>query len=98
MSQFVTKHQITECLNLKESTLKKYRLRGEWIEGIHWVRINSRCTRYNLHLIQDWIHNRHNPAAHQQAIAHYQQELLGYQQHSLTNLPQRPAAESRPSL
>ena len=38
--------------------LKKYRLQGDCIEGIHWVRINSRCVRYNLELIQDWLPNR----------------------------------------
>ncbi|MEO0759516.1 MAG: hypothetical protein AAFY78_21885 [Cyanobacteria bacterium J06648_16] len=58
---------------------KKYRLNGEWIEGLHWVRLNSRCIRYNLELIQDWLHNRENPTAHMRAIAIYQQQLLSNQ-------------------
>ncbi|NMF85818.1 hypothetical protein, partial [Nodosilinea sp. P-1105] len=58
------------------------RLQGDWIEGIHWVRINSRCVRYNLELIQDWLHNRENPAAHLQAIETYQKGLLSNQPQS----------------
>ena len=55
MLLFVNKRTASERLNLSGSTLKKYRLQGDWIEGIHWVRINSRCVRYNLELIQDWL-------------------------------------------
>ncbi|WP_231936249.1 MULTISPECIES: helix-turn-helix transcriptional regulator [Fischerella] len=61
MFKFVSKQQASEHLNLSFATLKKYRLDGTWIEGIHWVRINSRCVRYNLELIQDWLQNRHDP-------------------------------------
>ncbi|MGJ3252525.1 MAG: hypothetical protein ACFE0J_15570 [Elainellaceae cyanobacterium] len=82
MVQFVTKQQASQCLNLSSSTLKKYRLQGEWIEGIHWVRINSRCVRYNIELIKDWLHNRSNPTAHMRAIAAYQESLLSYQKKS----------------
>jgi CHAD domain-containing protein len=78
MQLFVNKHQASECLSLSGSTLKKYRLNGEWIEGIHWVRINSRCVRYNLELLKDWLHNRDNPKAHIWAIEVYQQGLLSY--------------------
>ena len=80
MLLFVNKRTASERLNLSDSTLKKYRLQGEWIEGIHWVRINSRCVRYNLELIEDWLHNRGNPNAHQKAIQTYQQGLLSNQQ------------------
>jgi hypothetical protein len=79
MLLFVSKRKASECLNLSDSTLKKYRLKGDWIEGIHWVRINSRCVRYNLALIQDWLHNRGNPNAHLKAIQTYQQGLLSNQ-------------------
>jgi tRNA(His) 5'-end guanylyltransferase len=82
MLLFVTKRQASECLNLSPETLKRYRLQGEWIEGIHWVRINSRCVRYNLELIKDWLHNRTNPNAHRRAIATYQESLLSYQKPS----------------
>ena len=76
MLAFANKHRASEQLNLSYSTLKKYRLAGDWIEGIHWVRINSRCVRYNLELIQDWLHNRDNPKAHMRAIEVYRQGLL----------------------
>ena len=79
MKLFVNKRQASECLSLSGSTLKKYRLNGEWIEGVHWVRINSRCVRYNLELIKDWLHNRDNPKAHMRAIETYQQSLLSNQ-------------------
>ena len=82
MFLFVSKKTASECLNLSESTLKKYRLKGDWIEGIHWVRLNSRCIRYNLVLIQDWLHNRGNPTAHLQAIETYQKSLLSNQRKS----------------
>lgn len=82
MVQFVDKRKATETLSLSGETLKKYRLQGEWIEGIHWVRINSRCVRYNLELIQDWFHNRHDPAAHMRAIEVYQANLLSNQKKS----------------
>ncbi|MEL6606216.1 MAG: hypothetical protein AAFP20_23660 [Cyanobacteria bacterium J06614_10] len=79
MLLFVSKRKASECLNLSGSTLKKYRLNGEWIEDLHWVRINSRCVRYNLELIKDWLHNRNDPAAHRRAIEVYQQSLLSNQ-------------------
>jgi CHAD domain-containing protein len=79
MQLFVNKRQASECLSLSSSTLKKYRLNGEWIEGIHWVRINSRGVRYNLELLKDWVRNRGNPNAHMKAIEIYQQGLLSSQ-------------------
>jgi tRNA(His) 5'-end guanylyltransferase len=82
MLLFVSKRTVTEYLNLSNSTLKKYRLNGEWIEGIHWVRLNSRCIRYNLELIKDWLHNRENPKAHMRAISTYEKTLLSNQKQS----------------
>ena len=89
MLLFVSKRQATECLNLSGSTLKKYRLNGDWIEGIHWVRLNSRCVRYNLELIQDWLHNRENPTAHMRAISAYQQQLLSNQKRTKSSTKHR---------
>ncbi|WP_228040979.1 hypothetical protein [Nodosilinea sp. LEGE 07088] len=59
--------------------MRRYRVQGLLIEGVHWVRVNSRCIRYNLELIKDWLHNRHDPAAHQRAIEIYQASLLSNQ-------------------
>lgn len=79
MFQFVNKQQASLQLNFSFATLKKYRLDGTWIEGTHWVRINSRCIRYNLELIQDWLHNRHDPIAHHRAIDLYHSSLASNQ-------------------
>jgi CHAD domain-containing protein len=87
MLLFISKRQASECLNLSSTTLKKYRLNGEWIEGLHWVRINSRCVRYNLELIKDWLHNRSDPAVHLRAVELYQQTLLSSQKLSRTKKP-----------
>lgn len=82
MFQFVTKQQASSVLNLSFSTLKKYRLDGTWIEGTHWVKVNSRCIRYNLELIQDWFHNCHDPIAHHRAIDLYHAGLVSNQKRS----------------
>ena len=91
MLLFVNKRQISECLNLSGATLKKYRLQGDWIEGIHWVRINSRCIRYNLELIKDWLSNRNDLTAHQRAIAAYEATLLSHRK-----LSEKKPAKSSP--
>jgi hypothetical protein len=62
-----------------EFTMKCYPANGKWIEEVHWVRLNSRCIRYNLELIQDWAHNCHDPIAHQRAIQVDQTSLLSNQ-------------------
>lgn len=79
IAHFASKQEAAQYLQLSGTTLKRYRLQGLLIEGIHWVRINSRCIRYNLDLIQDWLQNRHDPIAHQRAIEVYQANLLSNQ-------------------
>ena len=69
--QFVTKYTISELLKLSPETLKKYRLDGRLVEGIHWIRVNPRVVRYNLPLVQDWFQNQSDPQAHQRAIENY---------------------------
>jgi hypothetical protein len=79
MVAFVSKRYLARSLMLNGDTLKKYRQQGDWLEGIHWVQINSRCIRYNLELIQDWLYNRNDPASHRRAIERYQSSLLSNQ-------------------
>jgi hypothetical protein len=79
MTQFVSKQELSQHLKLSDTTLKRYRLSGIWIEGVHWIRVNSRCTRYNLDLIDDWMNNLNNPSAHRHAIATYKASLLSGQ-------------------
>jgi hypothetical protein len=76
VTRFVGKGEATRCLNVSDTTLKRYRLQGLLMEGVHWVRLNSRCIRYNLDLLQDWVQNRDNPLAHQRAIDIYKAGLL----------------------
>ena len=82
MANFADKQEASKVLKLSGTTLKLYRLQGLLIEGIHWVRLNSRCIRYNLDLIQDWLHNRHDPVAHQRAIEVYLSNLMSNQKKS----------------
>jgi tRNA(His) 5'-end guanylyltransferase len=89
MTHFASKQEASQYLKLSGTTLKRYRLQGLLIEGIHWVRINSRCIRYNLDLIQDWLHNRHDPIAHQRAIESYQTSLLSNQKKNRGKSPNK---------
>jgi tRNA(His) 5'-end guanylyltransferase len=89
MTHFASKQEASQYLNLSGTTLKRYRLQGLLIEGIHWVRINSRCIRYNLDLIQDWLHNRQDPIAHQRAIENYQASLLSNQKKTRGKSPHK---------
>ena len=79
MIQFANKRLACARLSLSGTTLKRYRTDGVWIEGIHWVRINSTCIRYNLEMVQDWLQNRHDPAAHLRNIEAYHAQLLSNQ-------------------
>ncbi|MEB3288921.1 MAG: hypothetical protein VKI82_03335 [Leptolyngbya sp.] len=87
--KFGTKHQAAALTGLSSETLKKYRLIDQTLlEGIHWVKLNSRTIRYNLTLLLDWMENRSDPAAHQQAIEQY---LIT----KLSNQKKRPGRSSQ---
>ena len=89
MFQFANKQVASERLSLSFTTLKKYRLDGTWIEGTHWVRVNSRCILYNLELLQDWLHNRQDPIAHHRAIDLYHAGLVSNQKGSKRRINKR---------
>ncbi|EAW35109.1 hypothetical protein [Lyngbya sp. PCC 8106] len=78
MSNFLNKKAACALLSVSSSTLKRYQ-KKYWLEGIHFIRVNSRNTRYNERLIKDWIENRYNSKAHQQTIEHYQLSLQNAQ-------------------
>jgi hypothetical protein len=75
MIHFVSKREATAHLRISNSTLKRYRADGKWIEGVHWVRLNSRCVRYNLELIQDRASTRHPSLSSQFAQQSTSQEI-----------------------
>lgn len=69
--EFVSAAELTKAIDLSRSTLKRRRLEGHWVEGIHWTRLNKTCIRYNLPLIRDWMLNAHQPLVHQKVVEKY---------------------------
>ena len=76
-STFCNKHVLAEKLGYSPHTLKAIRQRGEWIEGIHYVKPkgNSRVIRYNLELCLNWLANQNNPDAHKKVVESYLSSL-----------------------
>ncbi len=74
-NQYARPNDIAELTGMAASTCKYYRLKGLWIEGIHWHRVTSKSVLYNVPLIMDWIANRNNPEMHQVAIDRYRKSL-----------------------
>lgn len=79
MFHLVTKQQASKILNMSIFTLKKYCLDVTWIKETRWVKLNNLCIRYNLELIQDWLHNCEDPNAHHRAIDLYHVSLVSNQ-------------------
>lgn len=77
--QYVGKRKLFEITNISVHTWKKWRVNGQLIEGIHWVRLSKIQILYCLPLILDWLHNHGDPTAHQKAIENYQSSLLSNQ-------------------
>jgi hypothetical protein len=75
MVQFCTRIDATRITGLSHHQLKKLRLSGRLIEGIHWQYLNRRAVLYNAVLITDWIANRHAPEHHEIAIQKYLRSL-----------------------
>lgn len=70
---------IQEKLGLSAHTLNTLRKDGSFIQGIHYVEVNSRLILYNLPILIDWLVNRHDPNAHFAAIQQFQSVLLSNQ-------------------
>lgn len=71
----ITKEEAARRTQLSAATLKKYRLSGDLIEGVHWVRINARSIRYRSPLVEQWAELRHDPEAHLGAIEEFERSL-----------------------
>lgn len=69
MVSYLTKREMAKLLSVHPDTLKDYR--QEMLEGVHFIRPNSRVVRYNPALVAHWFANRQNPAAHQRIIEEY---------------------------
>ena len=63
---FVDKYEAAKVAGVSTHTLKKYSAGDspDLIEGIHYVRFNSRVTRYRVGLVKHWAENRHNIRKH----------------------------------
>lgn len=68
--KLATKHEAADFLGISPTTLPRYR-KEFWIEGAHFIRLNSRNIKYNLELIEDWVKNKDNPSAHQKQLEKY---------------------------
>lgn len=73
--KWLNKQQAAALIGLSAHTLRRYRERGEWVEGVHYSKVAQNHIVYNERLILDWVANRSNPAAHQRAIEQYLIEL-----------------------
>jgi predicted site-specific integrase-resolvase len=70
-SNFCTPRQALEILGISLSTLKRLRRNKQLVQDVHYVYLSDRAIRYNSELVRDWMANRSNPKAHEQAIADY---------------------------
>jgi CHAD domain-containing protein len=77
--EFVSPARLCQLLDISRSTCKRRRLEGSWIEGIHWVKLNSRTVRYNLPMLKDLLANQGSLVTHQRAIETYLGSLLSSQ-------------------
>jgi hypothetical protein len=69
----IDKYEAALRTGLSAATLKQYRLASDspLIEDIHYVRENSRSTKYRSPLIEHWASHRHDPDAHLLEIEKY---------------------------
>jgi hypothetical protein len=74
---FVNKRDAELLSGFSCETLKKWRLSGKLIQGIHWIKIgdSDRVVRYNSALLIDFLQNQDDPEAHQRAIDLYIADL-----------------------
>lgn len=77
--EFIDKHEAAQILKVHPGTLNRYRQEGKLIEGVHYTRLSSQTIRYNKALLEDWVANRDDPAAHRRAIEVFLASLLGNQ-------------------
>lgn len=76
---FIDKHQAAKITGISPQTLKRMRLDGRLIEGVHWVAVNRLLVRYNKLLLEDWISSQGHPERHQAAIESFLASLLSNQ-------------------
>jgi phage terminase Nu1 subunit (DNA packaging protein) len=73
--QFLNKSQLASIIGLSAHTFRRYRERGAWLEGVHYVKVNQNTVLYNQAMVLDWLANRGNPAQHQRNVEAYLKSL-----------------------
>jgi hypothetical protein len=73
MATFIDRQAACDLLQISVRTLARYRS-DYWYLGIHYVQPVQKIL-YNKELIEDWLVNRHDYAAHLRAIEAYQATL-----------------------
>lgn len=73
----ITKQEAARILGIHHTTLRSLRNKENSgiIEGLHWVKWNSRAIRYNRILIENYALNRTNLAEHQRFLEQYVKQL-----------------------
>jgi hypothetical protein len=69
--EWCDKHEASRITGLSALTLRDWRLDGRLVEGIHWIRIGTRCVRYNSALLRDYVATQLSPTIHQRAVDNY---------------------------
>lgn len=72
--KLISKTEAASRTGLSNTTLKKYRLSGDLIQGVHWEKINDRLILYRSPLIEHWSQHRHDPDAHLSAIEEFERQ------------------------
>lgn len=74
-TRWLDKNDTAALIGLSPHTLRRYREKGIWEEGVHYSKLNQNTVVYNERLVLDWVANRSNPDAHKRAIERYLMEL-----------------------
>ena len=69
--KFLNSKKTSEMLGISRTTLKRWRLSGQLIEGVHYHLNGARSILFNVELLTDWIENRNSPEAHNKVIEAY---------------------------
>ena len=77
--ELVGVREISKLIGLSPETIRRYRYKKLLVENQHWIAVNPRLVLYVVPLVRDWFLNRHDPAAHQRAVARYYSQILSNQ-------------------
>lgn len=81
---WLSKTETAKLIGRSPHTLRRYRERGDWQEGIHYSKLSQNSIVYNKRLILDWVANRNNPIAHQRTIEQFLTEISANGQNPTT--------------